>query len=64
MVAVCVKASTFGCGRSDRLVTALSGRVDLGARQVLWGKLGLWGLEDLCLDGLFCVLWVLLGGVT
>ena len=26
---------------------------------------GLWGLEgDLCLDGLFCVLWVLLGGVT
>ena len=25
---------------------------------------GVTRLEDLCLDGLFCVLWVLLGGVT
>ena len=39
-----------------------------GSWKVLEAKLvvicvGLWGLEDLCLDGLFCVLWVLLGGV-
>ena len=43
--------------------------VSFGSWKVLEAKrvvicIGLWGLEDLCLDGLFCVRWVLLGGVT
>ena len=44
--------------------------VSFGSWKVLEAKwvviciVGLWGLEDLCLDGLFCVRWVLLGGVT
>ena len=41
--------------------------VSFGSWKVLEAKrgvicIGLWGLEDLCLDGLFCVRWVLLGG--
>ena len=40
--------------------------VSFGSWKVLETKqvvicIGLWGLEDLCLDGLFCVWWVLLG---
>ena len=39
--------------------------ISFGSWKVLEAKrvvicIGLWGLEDLCLDGLFCVRWVLL----
>ena len=44
----------------ERLIRILEGLGGQAGCHMYWAL----GLEDLCLDGLFCVRWVLLGGVT